>query len=194
MFEEMTGNSETPQALIALFQGCPPPSSMRFLDFKIALSVADLDLLHYITDRAELDRILHAASSVIGLERLILITTQPSDAIGSSAWVPLLRAMLVQQGLSAIEVEADSRYQIDLTDEAQVFSAARELIESLLSELVDSGFHPLVYLGGGPRAVSLGAMYACMVAKQSFQIPADRYDDWGAVLVGSLQPVTIDAF
>jgi hypothetical protein len=184
-----------PKVLIATFSGYRRPREMSEDEFAEALSNADLSRLPLDENTPSIGQIIRVLKAYPGLEEVYLLSTRSKQGPSSIDSVSLIRAYVESVGMGS-KVIADERCIVDLDEDNQVTEDAFRVTKNLISVVrVDrKGGDPnevLVDVTSSTRAMSTGALLACLRPDQKVHLIGCRYDDQGNVKRDSSFPMIL---
>ena len=184
-----------PKVLVATFSGYRRPGDMPEEEFIEALQAADLERLPLDETTPGIGTTIKLLGSYSSLEKVFLLTTRTKEGISSIDAVPLLRAWAKRAGLTC-QIVAEEGHCLDLEEDSQVTRDAFDATHGIFKSLGRRRYKPkgsqvLVDVTGGPHAMSIGALLACLGPHQDAHVIGSRYDDAGGPIKGSAFPMLI---
>jgi len=187
-----------PRVLIIIFSGINTPRNPRLSReeaeleeeiFTQRVATCDYEALGLSTDTPSIGPALRAIEKYSRtLERVVLITTRKSLLSA-----PLLRAYVEAKLEFPGKIDAREEYSLNPEDDVQLTLTAYEKTKLIFSDLRKDGLYDpsdsrtLVDITGGPRALQVGVLLACLGRDQNIHLIGSPYGADG-------RPITKESF
>lgn len=187
-----------PSVLIATVSPYPRQGSpLSDADFAAALANGDLNRLPLEATTQSIGALVRVLDTYRhSLKELFLITTVSEIGTSSLASVPLLRNYALRSNPDLI-LHADREHAVSLDEDNQVAETAHLVATRIFDRLHDEkryvpdGSRILVDVTGGPRAMQIGVVLACLRPEQDIHLVGMKYKPTGEPDYNSSFPMVI---